>query len=143
MGFRLGFDRASPLGGIVAALALCGLSAADTLHVPAQYSSLRHALHAAHDGDEIVVADGVYTGGNNKNLDFHGKRVVLRSEGGARACVIDCEGAGRAFYFHSGETPATVIDGFTIRNGRMLRGGGILCLGSSPTVRHCILADNT
>jgi Right handed beta helix region len=122
---------------------LCGIGGAETLHVPGQYRSLRHALQAAHDGDEVVVEDGIYTGGTNKNLDFHGKRIVVHSANGPQACVIDCQGAGRAFLFHSGETPESVVAGLTIRNGDMVQGGGILCVGSSPTVRNCVFADNT
>jgi len=139
----LSFDRFAWLMRFLPALVLCGSASAEILRVPSQYPSLRHALNAAHDGDEILVADGVYRGGNNKNLDFHGKRVALRSENGAQYCVIDCEGAGRAFKFHGGETPETLLEGFTIRNGSMLSGGGILCIGSSPSVRNCIFADNT
>ena len=37
-----------------------------------------------------------------------------------------------------------MVDGFTIRNGYTSGyGGGIHCNGSSPTIRNCIVADNT
>jgi hypothetical protein len=45
--------------------------------------------------DEIVVADGIYTGTGNKDLDFGGKIIKLRSENGPANCIIDCEGSGR------------------------------------------------
>jgi len=34
------------------------------------------------------------------------------------------------------------LDGFIIRNGRSLRGGGMMCFRTSPTVRNCIFEDN-
>jgi hypothetical protein len=52
--------------------------------------------------------------------------IVLTFSTAARAnspdnCIIDCQGAPsikrRGFYLHSGETHASVIDGFTIING--------------------------
>jgi hypothetical protein len=129
--------------GLLAVPALGAAARAETLHVPADYPGIRQALNAAHDGDEIVVADGVYTGGRNKNLDFHGKQIVLRSENGPDHCTIDCEGAGRAFFFHSGEGHDSVVEGVTLSNGFMAQGGAVLCIGSSPTLRNCILSNNT
>src|SRR5262245_10820783 len=86
-------------------LLLSAAASAATLHVPADYATLRAALAAATDGDEIVVADGIYQGAHNRNLDFGGKRLTLRSAGGPANCVIDCHGRARALRFHRGETP--------------------------------------
>ncbi|HVP13683.1 MAG TPA: hypothetical protein VMV94_21085, partial [Phycisphaerae bacterium] len=69
----------------------------------------------ASPADEIIVADGVYTGAGNKDLDFGGKTLKLRSANGPASCIIDCEGEGRGFYFHSGETAEAEVDGFTVR----------------------------
>jgi len=49
--------------------------------------------------------------------------------------------------FDDGEGPLTVVEGITIRNGATdhgltSRGGGILILGSSPTIRRCVFHDN-
>jgi hypothetical protein len=105
------------------------------------FDALQEALNAAQPGDEIVVADGTYTGSGNRDLDFHGKAVTLRSASGdPTTCVIDCGHAGRAFYFHSGETSASVVNGFTLYNGIAGAGGGaVYCLGSAPTLLHCII----
>jgi hypothetical protein len=66
----------------------------------------------------VLVANGTYTGDGNKNLDFGGKAIDLKSVGGAENCVIDCENSGRGFYFdHTGETADSIVDGFTIQNG--------------------------
>ena len=99
--------------------------------------------------DEIVVADGIYTGTGNKNLDFNGKTINLHSANGAENCVIDCEGDGRGFYFHGGETNGACVDGITIRNGKITsnspggaRGGGVYCDSSSPTLTNCTISGN-
>jgi hypothetical protein len=117
-----------------------------TLHVPADYPTIQAALDAAADGDLILVANGRYRGDGNRNLDFLGKAVTLRSVSGHPAeCTIDCSYAGRGFWFHSGETAAATVDGFTIDVGSSpdpvdVRGGGILCTnGSSPTISNCII----
>jgi hypothetical protein len=34
-----------------------------------------------------------------------------------QATVIDCNGLGRGFYFHSGEQTDSVLAGLTIKNG--------------------------
>src|SRR5262249_38130685 len=117
---------------------------ADTIRVPQDRHNLNAALSSAHDGDVVLVADGVYTGPMNRTLDFRGKAVTLRSEHGPESCVIDCQGAGRAFRFHRGEGRGSVIEGITIRNGVAADGGGVLCENaSSPTLSNCVLAANT
>jgi pectin methylesterase-like acyl-CoA thioesterase len=55
---------------IVATLALAGMSFAATINVPADYSTIQAAVNAAVDGDEVVVAPGVYTSGTNY-ADLH------------------------------------------------------------------------
>src|SRR5262245_63190052 len=119
-------------------------SAGTTLRVPSEYPTIGAAIAAAQNGDRIVVADGVYTGVGNHDLDFAGKRIRLSSENGPASCVIDCESQGRAFYFHSGEPPAVTLDGFTIRGGLAdHNGGAILCESSSPTIENCIFRQNS
>jgi hypothetical protein len=108
------------------------------------FDAIQKALAVTLPGDEIVVADGTYTGPGNKFLNFYGKAVTLRSASGDPAtCVIDCEFSGRALDFHSGETGATVVDGFTIRNGVVTSsGGGVYCVNSSPTLRNCVIRNH-
>jgi hypothetical protein len=113
-------------------------------YVPAEYATIQAAIDAADAGDVIVVADDTYTGDGNINVDFLGKEVVLRSENGPENCIIDCAGAGRAFYVGTGETAAAVICGFTITNGyAATSGGAIACNESSPTILDCVLFNNT
>ncbi|MCH7871238.1 MAG: right-handed parallel beta-helix repeat-containing protein, partial [Planctomycetes bacterium] len=117
---------------------------ADTIRVPGDQPTIQAGIDAAVNGDVVLIADGVYTGTGNKNLDFAGKAITVRGENGRDNCIIDCEGDGRAFYFHSGEGADSVVEGLTIRDGWVQEGspgsaggGGILCIGSSPTITGC------
>lgn len=113
--------------------------------VPEQYPTIQAGIDAAVDGDVVILADGIYRDAGNYEIDFGGKAITVRSENGAENCIIDCEGSGRAFYFHSGEGNDSVIDGLTIRNGYTWvsgsnwwpRGGGIYCVGAAPTIMNC------
>ena len=46
---------------------------------PADYSTIQAAIDDANDGDIILLADGTYTGNGNRDIDFHGKAITLRS----------------------------------------------------------------
>ncbi|RJP14871.1 MAG: hypothetical protein C4520_20800 [Candidatus Abyssobacteria bacterium SURF_5] len=131
-------------------LLLSSPAIATTYYVPDDYGTIQAALDAATGGDTVIVRDGTYTGTGNKNLDFKGKALTLKSENGPDNCIIDCKGDGRGFYFHSGEVSTSIIDGFTITNGNVCEpsptergiGGAIFCNDSSPIIRNCVLTAN-
>ncbi|NIP24463.1 MAG: hypothetical protein GWN67_06500 [Phycisphaerae bacterium] len=111
------------------------------------FNTIQAAIDDAYDGDTIIVADGTYTGDGNRDIDFLGKAITLRSENGPENCIIDCNGTlaekHRGFHFHSGEDHNSVVCGFTITNGYAERGGAIFCVSSSPTLTNCIFRDST
>ena len=109
-----------------------------TLQVPAEYSTIQSSLLAAEHGDTIEVAAGVY----RENVDLLGKLVHLVGRDGPETTIIDGDGQGSVVRLVRGETPDSIIEGFTLRNGVARSGGGVLCNGSSPTIRGCILTDN-
>ena len=118
-------------------------SAATIINVPGDYPTIQAAINKAQTGDTVLVANGTYTGSGNKDLDFGGKAITVRSLNGAEWTIIDCEGSGRGFYFHSGEKSSSVVDGFTITNGSATPGVGIYCeLNSSPTITNNIITGN-
>ncbi len=122
-------------------LATATAAAAAVHEVPQSYPTIQQAIDAAVAGDTVLVAPGTYSGLGNRNLDFLGKDIVLRSVAGAEATIIDCEMGARGIHLHSGETRAALVEGFTIRNGMAayVYGGGLFCDGSSPTIRDCVV----
>jgi hypothetical protein len=142
---------------LVGVLGLCGTAAAKKLHVPGQYATIQAGIDAAVDGDEVIVGDGTYTGEGNRDIDFLGKPITVRSENGPENCIIDCNGTEaerhRGFRFDNNEDANSVVDGFTIINGYAPEkfvgggwrsvGGAIMCVASSPMVKNCVISDNT
>jgi len=118
-----------------------GSDSNDGLTWPTAVKSIQEGLNKATAGWTVLVADGTYTGTSNRNLDFGGKSMHLLSCGGTTNCIIDCQEAGRGFYFHSGETDSSIVEGFTIQNGNVVNdyGGGVYCVAASPTIRKCIV----
>jgi parallel beta-helix repeat protein/predicted outer membrane repeat protein len=116
-----------------------------------QYPSIQEAINAAVDGDTIILAPGTFHGDGNRDIDFKGKAITIRSmdpndPNVVAATIIDCQGSEaeshRGFYFHSGEDENSVVEGLIITKGFHGRGAGILCIGSSPIIRNNIITDN-
>lgn len=134
-------------------LSMSGSVLGATYYVPDDYGTIQAALTDVAGGGlhTIIVRDGTYTGTGNKNLDFDGKAIILRSENGPASCIIDCEGDGRGFIFWHSGTKDSVVDGFTITGGYSPAGagGGILCHGvefqsvGSPTISNCVIENNS
>jgi hypothetical protein len=120
---------------------------ADTIYVcrdgSGDYLTIQGGIDAASDGDEVVVCDATYTGAGNKDLDFGGKAITVRSENGPDNCIIDCEAVGRGLFFHSGETQSSVVSGFTITDGQVELGGAVYCTQGSPAIRNCTIIGNS
>jgi hypothetical protein len=116
----------------------------------AEFNNIQAAINDANEGDTIIVEDGIYTGDGNRDIDFLGKAITLRSENGPGSCIIDCEGTytdnHRGFYFHSGESENSILDGFTVTNGYIVTmcwgGAGIYIDNSSPTISNCMVRGN-
>lgn len=108
----------------------------------ADYTTIKEALAAAASGDTVLVADGTYTGANNRTMDFDGKNIVLLSKSGAATTIIDCQNISHAFDISAGVDSSAVIQGFTIANGNGLGSkGGIYVYGSSPKIVECVIRD--
>ncbi len=118
---------------------------------------IQSALDAAADGDTVLVKPGVYT--ITEPLDFNRlggdtvKNLTLRSEAGPDVSVIRMSDTpadpdrASVVVFQSGEGPASLVSGFTVRGGTRLggyhrSGGGIHVRGSSPRIEACTIRGN-
>lgn len=145
--------KRSVLCGVAAIVVLAGAipAHAATIHVdgsnpncpgsgtPADpYCLIQAGIDAAHDGDVVLVAPGTYA----ERIHFKGKAIAVRSLAGATATTIDGGAAGHVVTFQTGEGATSILDGFTVRNGRASIGGGIFCQGTSPTITHNVITAN-
>lgn len=103
---------------LVCAALVLGLTvsvSATTWHVPDECLTIQCGIDSASAGDTVLVADGTYTGDENRDIDFKCKAIVVMSEHGREVTIIDCAGDSlnphRGFYFHSGEGPNSVVQG--------------------------------
>jgi hypothetical protein len=116
---------------------------------PADFNNIQAAINDANNGDEVVVADGVYTGSGNRDIDFNGLAITVRSENGA-SCIIDVNGTEaephRGFIFQNGEDSNSVLKGFTISNGFsdywQDGGSAVAAFGSTPLVTDCVFTEH-
>jgi parallel beta-helix repeat protein len=106
---------------------------------------IQTGLDKASSGSTVFVANGTYTGTSNKDLNFVGKAIHLKSVNGSGACIIDCEGEGRGFIFDNSEGNSSIVEGFCVRNGKTFAkysaGAGVICWGSSPTITGCMFEN--
>jgi hypothetical protein len=113
------------------------------------FRRIQNAIDAANAGDVVEIRPGIYTGQDNYDLDPNGKSITIRSTDPnnpnvAANTIIDPNGAGRGFYFHSNEDANSVLSGLTIRSGYVAaehNGANIYCFDSSPTIRNCVILD--
>ena len=120
-------------------------SAAPVRNITAKrgYRTVFTAIVGASSGDEIVAAPAYYI----ENIHFLGKGVTLRSTNPldpniVAATMLLGADSGTVVRFIAGENNDAVISGFTITGGRALRGGGIYCLNSSPTILSNVIIGN-
>ncbi|MCH8881351.1 MAG: hypothetical protein IID34_15905 [Planctomycetes bacterium] len=122
------------------------------------FCTIQMGIDAASDGDTVLVQPGTYTGEGNRDISLFGKVITVGSSAGPHVTTIDIQGSPtsihRGFYLIHGETPATVIEGFSIMNGYLIGdtggsgpaggggGAGIYIRDGSPTIRNCIVRGN-
>ena len=115
-----------------------------------EFPTIQSAINAAGPGDIVALADGVFSGEGNRDMQCGYSPVVMRSLSGVpEQCVINCGGSPaehhRAFRLFLGEPPELTIEGITIQNGYAdTEGGGAIYIGSDSqcSLRNCRLVDN-
>lgn len=109
--------------------------------------TIQAGIDSATSGDVIELADGTFTGPGNRDLNFFGKQIVLRSESSdPTVCIIDCQGSSaenhRGFYFDHEQGPDSIIEGITVTNGYGGWAGGAYCPVGAPTFSNCRFIAN-
>jgi len=133
-----------PLVILIALVEATGVDAR-TWHVPSGCPTIQAGVDSVGAGDTVLVACGTYY----EHDIVMRSGVRLSSETGLADCVtIDAQQLGRVFFCRDIDTTA-VFEGFTIAGGSAVacpdddRGGGMFCVGASPTVRNCLFCGNS
>jgi hypothetical protein len=125
----------------VAALGSASAASAAILHVPADLPTIQAGIDAAAEGDTVLVAPGLYF----ENLSIWYKQISLESEAGADKTIIDGQGLDNTlFLYHLPGRQSTRVSGFTIRNGKAIRGsgGGIVSIGGADVIENNVIFHN-
>lgn len=140
-----------------------GADEVDTkLLVPTEYGTIQAAIDASVNGNTVIVAPGTYTGTGNRDIDFKGKAITVRSIDPNDPCVvtstiIDCQADAnnrhRGFKFVTGEDANSILSGITIISGNAPYenvlgenqdvGGALFCYESSPMITKCKMTNNS
>jgi hypothetical protein len=103
------------------------------------FTTIQAAINEAGSGDIIELCDATYTGPGNRDIDYLGKAITVRSaSGNPEACIIDCQGAGGAIVFDEVGDESR-LEGITITNAS---GVAVECWNSGPTFVDCVFSEN-
>jgi hypothetical protein len=113
------------------------------------YATIQEAIDAAGTGSIIELTNGTFTGDGNRDLNYYGKAITVRSQSGSPdSCIIACESdldfAHRGVTFESGEDSTSVLSGITITGGLDWSAGGAISIhDSGPLIHNCVFSDNS
>lgn len=112
------------------------------------FPDIQAALDTVKTGDVVELANGIFTGDGNRDLDFQGQEITLCSvNGDPQSCIIDIQAdqydEHRGIYLHSFTGENTVVEGITFQNGYDSgMGSGVLIFQTHATLRNCVFLEN-
>lgn len=112
------------------------------------YPTIQDAINAAVDADIIELTDGIFRGDGNRDIEYLGKEIIVRSQSGNEStCIIDAEGTASEMHrgvLFDGEGAGAVLEGVTVRGGYHSAGAGVSVRnGGNPTITNCVIRANT
>ena len=114
------------------------------------YTTIQEALNNAGAGDTIVVMPSTGAPGEAyvENLTFPTLGITLENSDPddptmPGKTIIDGGGVDRVITFGVNAPATAIIDGFTIRNGTAVQGGGLRCANGAPVIRNCVFLNNS
>jgi len=127
------------------------------------FDSIQEAVELARQQDTVVVSEGVY----HETINLMGKNIHLTGldpstpatyslmgenidatgfdpsiPGNAAYPIIDANGIGTVVTFNQSEDQNCILSRFVLTGGYGNPAGAILCDGSSPTIRNCLIVGN-
>ncbi|MFC2092746.1 ATP-binding protein [Bacteroidota bacterium] len=107
--------------------------------IPQDHKSIQTALNVCKSNDTILVSQGIYY----ENITWPNKRsICLISKLGPDSTIIDGRNKGSVIIINTDVDSHSVIEGFTIRNGKALIGGGIYCTSKNFIIKNNYIQHN-
>ena len=131
---------------VVSILVFASVSLARTWYVTPDGTgdapTIQAGIDSASAGDEVVLADGVFTGPGNRDM-LLGRGKTVRSESGhPEACVIDCQGTESEYHKAFFICRTGCLEGVSIINGFSAEYGSAVSADGGVTMTGCIFAGN-
>ncbi|HEU4435891.1 MAG TPA: right-handed parallel beta-helix repeat-containing protein, partial [candidate division Zixibacteria bacterium] len=118
-----------------AALLLSSSLFAATIRVPQDQPNIQWGINAASNGDTVLVDRGAYA----VNVNFNGKKIVLKSAWGSDSTILSPTVNGIPIIsIVTGEDISTTVEGFRFLRGHAANGGAILFNNSSGRVLNSV-----
>jgi hypothetical protein len=107
------------------------------------FNGIQEAIDVARDHAKLMIRPGTYF----ETIDLSGKAIELNGLGGdpnkiTPLPVIDGQGKGTVIRCVQGEDANCAITGLVITGGSGNLAGGVVCVGSSPTIQNCLIVGN-
>ena len=122
----------------------CGGGTPTILFVPSEaFPTIASAIAAAASGDIVEIAGGVHF--PDDTISLQGKSITLRGSvdaDGVPITIIDGQSSKRVFQCTAGEDGDTRFENLVITGGDEIRGGGMYCVQSSPTLVGVVFREN-